>query len=153
MFTTRRVPCPRDPPIVQSSIRFTKLVSITLTPVAGVANITPTVLATGLPSLPSGAALRINYIRVWGDSSSAGTSGDVPELVAKIAPSTGETGVNFSDVGVPGQSRPGIAWEFGLPTQSRWYTLTQTNLLATIAGGLITSDSYHLQASLEVTIS
>lgn len=145
MYAPRRTACPADPPVVQNTIRFTKNVAVDITPSAGVGRVTPNSLASGMSGITTGL-VRIQSVKVWGDSAIT-TGGDISSLTVKLV---GTPLTTWTDTGVPGHTRPHLAWQFGLGVQSTWYLVSDaTTLLATISGGLGTGDNWHVQAVLE----
>jgi len=120
MMSPRRVPLQADPGVIQSAIRLTKAVQVTATLSGGSPlGISANNLMQGIPGgVTYWSRMRVQSVKVWAPSQVNGAEVS-PILVVDTTLATGAD-MSWLDTGIVGQSRPKIAFKFGLIQQSTW---------------------------------
>lgn len=120
-----RVHIPADPPAVTTSVLVNKVIAFTPMPEPSV----PFAIDVGtIMSQISGGTtywsrVRIEKIQIWG----------LPDSVLEVQVPTDngwdQPPIEWEDTGVPGQSRPRIAFKLGLLDRTRWFSPTSEQIL------------------------
>jgi hypothetical protein len=129
-----------EPPEVQTTVRVTKSVQLSVTSLDAGAPVTVADIAAAVPGGSTyWSRIRVQSVRVWGQS---GTStGSSPAELKALTVATalhsgaGDPVVSWTDQGTLGQRRPFVGFQFGLLEQAHWYGTADTAVLATIVGG------------------
>jgi len=140
MYAPTRKPVPLNPPDVQTTIRLTKRiqVSVILATTTGLGSLRVADLASGIPGGSSyWNSIRITAIDVWstaGTATAGSTDGPPLQITVDSSSSWSQPPVTWIDSGTSGQERPRIGFTLGLLDQARFFGTADTTELFSAKG-------------------
>lgn len=130
-FSPRRSRALNDPPQTEKTVRVSKLVPMPL--VSGeTTDLTPAKLFNWIQgSTVYYNKVRVEKVQAWADA----VPGATVNLVAPGDNSWDQPPLNMDDSGISGSRRPALAFTPGLLQRARWFTPTDTTVLASARVG------------------